>query len=206
MTHQIERRNFGQSVQLRTAADGKSQIISGYAAVFYRVGEPGTQYPLWPGCVERILRGAFDNALQRADDVRCLFNHDVNQIFGRTTSQTLLLKVDDIGLFFEDTLPDTEDGRSLASKIQRKDVTGCSFSFTSGPKPAEWTTEKTPDGVTFDVRNIVDVTLFDVGPVTFPAYTATEVEVAKRSLDLARRSRPPVADDSFLRRRFSGLA
>ena len=40
----------------------------------------------------------------------------------------------------------------------------------------------TAGGVTGTVREIASVRLFDVGPVTFPAYQATSTEVAKRSL------------------------
>jgi phage head maturation protease len=56
--------------------------------------------------------------------------------------------------------------------MKRGDVSGCSFSFRT--LKDEWT--YSADGGT-TLRTLIDVELFDVGPVTFPAYPATDVAV-----------------------------
>src|ERR1700728_2523684 len=86
-----------KSTRLAKRSDGTSEIC-GYGAVFYD-GTPDTEYPMWPGAVERIMPGAFDRAL-REDDVRGLFNHDPNLLLGRTASGTMRLRVDDVGLWY----------------------------------------------------------------------------------------------------------
>lgn len=154
--------------------DGKPPKIKGYAAVFYD-GTPETEFRLWPGMVERIAKGAFDRALKDGDDVRGLFNHDPNLILGRTEAKppTLRLSVDSKGLRYEIDPPDTQVARDLLVAIKRGDVTGSSFGFRV--KAEKFIRpEKDKEGPV--VRQIEDVELFDVSPVVFPAYEATQVE------------------------------
>lgn len=166
------------SLKIETRADGSSHL-TGYAAVFWD-GTPETQFGLFAGCVERILPGAFDDALSRPDDVRCLFNHEPSDIYGRTLAGTLTLSVDAVGLFYDCELPASA---TLAESIDRGDVSGSSFGFNlwDGYGRSSWVVDKTADGVPIDVRQIESVTLFDVGPATFPAYAATSCELAQRS-------------------------
>lgn len=145
--------------------DGTKRIV-GYAAVFHRSGDQGTEYQLWRDAVERIAPGAFRSALQRRDDVRALFNHDPNQVLGRAQAGTLSLSEDGTGLKYEITPPDTQQARDVMELIRRGDVSGSSFSFRIIKE--QWTDEGTRE-----IRTIQDVELFDVGPVTFPAYEGT---------------------------------
>jgi HK97 family phage prohead protease len=163
----VNKQFFNQrAVTLETREDG-SQIIVGYAAVYHREGESGTEYQLWDDYYERIQPGAFDRALQEKQDVRGLFNHSSDNVLGRTTSGTMRLIADAVGLRYEIDLPDTQTARDLATSIERGDVSGSSFAFTVVSEQIE----RSDDGPTY--RNITDVNLFDVGPVTFPAYEAT---------------------------------
>ncbi len=169
------------ALKVETRADGTTHL-TGYAAVFYD-GTPETQFSLWSGCVERIMPGAFNEALGR-DDVRCLFNHEPCKIFGRTVSSTLTLAVDKVGLFYDCTLSESSaEAKSLADSINRGDVSGSSFGFScyDGFGRSSWLTDKTADGVVIDVRSVESVTLYDVGPATFPAYVGTSCDVAQRS-------------------------
>lgn len=153
-----------QPAQIITRDDGTVAVV-GYASVFYNPLDPGTEFQLYRDLVERIMPGAFDRAL-REDDVRGLFNHDSNQVLGRTASGTLKLSADEKGLRYEISPPNTQLGRDLPVLVQRGDVSGSSFAFTI-------------DSQTFrtegdhDVREINAVTLYDVGPVTYPAYEST---------------------------------
>ena len=170
-----KRHATNQRVEIRRE-ENQPATISGYAAVFYRADQPGTEFRLADDYVERIQPGAFDNALKNADDARALFNHDSNQVIGRVSSGTLRLNVDEVGLRYQIDLPDTQLGRDVATIIERGDVSGSSFAFAVNDKGSE----VTRDGEQM-VRTITDVSLFDVGPVTYPAYQATST--AKRNTE-----------------------
>ena len=162
-----ERRNNNQRVRIEKR-DGQPSKIVGYAAVFYRDDDPGTQYELYSGHFERIQPGAFTRALGEKDDVRGLFNHEPSAILGRAQAGTLSLSEDDTGLRYEIDVPDTQVGRDVATSIERGDVTGSSFAFSI----SEGGSEIRKDGK-HTVREINGVALYDVGPVTYPAYEAT---------------------------------
>jgi len=173
----IERRHLLQKQSragIETRADGK-KVISGYAAVFYREGDASTEFELWEGVVERIMPGAFDKALSRPDDVRGLYNHNTSEILGRNLEAgTLRLSVDSIGLRYEIDPPSW--ATKVIESIERRDVTGSSFAFDPHARTIEEVGE-------IRYLQITDLGLMDVGPVTYPAYTGTSTEVAKRSID-----------------------
>ena len=152
---------------MEVRSEGETPTLRGTAAVFNSDSEKLGFF------IERIQPGAFDDVLN--DDVRALFNHDPNFILGRTKAGTLKLSVSDEGLVYEVDLPDTNVARDLATSISRGDISQSSFAFQVGKD--RWLME----GDT-EVRVIERVNrLFDVSPVTYPAYPDTSV--AKRSHD-----------------------
>lgn len=177
-----ERRYLGSEpsgIEIRKTA-GKPTRLVGYAAVYFRSGIPGTQFELWPGMMERIREGAFDEAINR-DDVRGLFNHDTNFLLGRTSSGTLHLSTDSRGLKYELDLPDTQAGRDVAVSAERGDLSGSSFAF--GVR--EGGSRFTKDGDT-EVRELTNLQLFDVSPVVFPAYSATSVSARSEDIETVK--------------------
>lgn len=148
--------------------DGEKPKLVGYAA------KTGVWADLhW--FKEKIKKGAFSDVLE--DDVRCLKNHDPNLILGRTTNETLRMEENTVGLHYEDDLPDTNVGRDIREEVKRKDITGCSFAFRVAED--EWKyfeDERVPERTIIKLKR-----LFDVGPVTYPAYSDTTV--AARSFD-----------------------
>jgi len=167
MSTLIERRFYRAlpvQLQNREATDPDKKTIVGYASVYWD-GTPESQYQLWDQCVERILPGCFTRAIAE-DDCRALFNHDPNLVLGRTSAKTCRLFDDSKGLRYETDPPETQAGRDVITLLSRGDVTGSSFSFQVTDQ--NWRTE---DGV--DVREIRGVELYDVSPVTFPAYEGT---------------------------------
>lgn len=160
----IERRSL-LSPKPEVRADGDKRTLAGFAARFYD-GTPATEYELWPGMIERIDPGAFDRALAERDDVRGLVNHQPDNILGRTTAGTMRLEKRSEGLWYEIDLPATQTGTDISVSVERGDVTGSSFSF--GILEQRW--DETPDTV---IRTLMSVRLYDVGPVTFPAYEGT---------------------------------
>ena len=128
------------------------------------------------GFREKIAPGAFKKAL-KSSDARALFNHDPNIILGRQSAGTLKLKEDEKGLLSEVNPPDTQYIRDVVlAPMKRGDIKEMSFGFLV--KTEEWKEEKEKEFVT---RTIIEVDrLFDISPVTFPAYPDTSV--ALRSL------------------------
>lgn len=175
-----------QPVTVERRADGTA-TISGYAAVYHREDNPGTQYELMPNYYERIQPGAFTRALNEGDDVRALFNHDASAVLGRSKSGTLRLSADKVGLKYEVDLPNTQLARDLAESVERGDISGSSFAFSVTPEGQK--IERDKDGTTY--RNILETRLYDVSVVTYPAYeaatsglrSAENVEEAKAALD-----------------------
>lgn len=187
----MERRFIQQQragVTVETRADGGKFII-GYGAVFYRAGDPGTEFVLWDDAygkaVERIQPGAFDAAL-RLDDVRGLKNHDPNYLLGRTKSGTMKLSVDERGLKYAISAPDTQVARDAMTEIARGDMSGSSFAFAIRDGGQRWTYEYDKDGRETATRDLLNLELFDVSPVAFPAYEGTTTGI---------RSRPDAAKD-----------
>lgn len=163
----LERRSFRMDeLRVATRADGDLKMITGHAAVFNQDSEEIF------GFVERIAPGAFATAIGR-DDVRALWNHDANYVLGRNTAKTLRLSEDDVGLKIEIDPPDTQWARDLLVSIDRGDVTQMSFGFRTITD--KWHTENS-----LTIRTLIEVELFDVSPVTFPAYPQTDVGLRSR--------------------------
>lgn len=155
-------------------ADENDGKIRGYAAVFDSLSED------LGGFREKIAKGAFSDTLNA--DVRALWNHDANIVLGRTTAGTLTLREDNHGLAIEIDPPNTQQANDLLISIRRGDVSQMSFGFYT--KDDSW--EKR-DGE--NIRTLRKVELFDVSPVTYPAYSDTSV--ATRSLDGWKESQKP---------------
>jgi HK97 family phage prohead protease len=161
-------------IELREDGDGIPKIM-GYAARFNKWSED------LGGFREKIAPGAFDNAL-KTSDVRALKNHDPNLILGRTSSGTLSLVCNRKGLSFTIDTPNTSTGNDTVEEIRRKDITGCSFAFTTAEDDWRYNKDGSVERTIIEVRD-----LFDVGPVTYPAYPDTSV--AARTLELFKEER-----------------
>jgi len=163
-----ERRVVTVPMEARAGA-GDARTLTGYAALY------STETRI-AGLFREVLEpGAFRAALARKDDVRALFNHDPNKVLGRASSGTLTLEEDETGLRYTVTLPDTQDGRDLWTLVQRGDVSQSSFAFSVDAE--EWR-DKDAD---LPLRAVKSVHLFDVSPVTYPAYNETSVSARSQA-------------------------
>jgi len=187
-----ESRFLSASVELRAAAETeKAPVVRGYAAKFNseseNLGNDNYQFR------EILLPGAFDDVLD--DDVRALFNHESSAILARSKGGegSLRIGVDEVGLWYEFEAPDTQVGRDLVTSLRRGDVDQSSFSFTVSSDGQKWVETKVGDGPTRVTRTISKIKrLFDVSPVTYPAYP--DATVALRSLqEFRKESMPPPA-------------
>jgi uncharacterized protein len=163
----------GTRPEIRGGAGGKRKIC-GYAAVFGKLSHD------LGGFREKIDKKAFDDAVKRCD-VRGLKNHESAMLLGRTKSGTMRLSVDDVGLYYEIDAPDTQVGRDTLVEIERGDLDGSSFSFTTD-------SDKWDDATSPPTRTLLKVRdLFDCGPVTFAAYP--DATTSARAYELARATR-----------------
>ena len=172
--------------------DGVAPVIRGYAAMFYNSRKAGTEYELWEGAKERILPGAFDRSLSDGADVIAAFNHDPSLLLGRTSAGTVRLSKDDRGLKYEIDPPDVSYARDLLVSLRRGDVAGSSFAFSVAEGGERWSYDKKGQ----EIRELSDLDLVDVSPVTSPAYKATTAGVRSEFVAEARESRNAWAEDA----------
>lgn len=167
-----EKRILDQSalqVETRGEGDAKRKVIVG-CAIKYNVR---SQLLGW--FFEQIDERALDEA--DLSDVVALFNHDNNIVLGRTLSGTLTLEKRSDGLYY--VIEPPTSANHILESIERGDVRGSSFQFTVAPGGADWDTDPETGA---DVRTVKKIKrLYDVSPVTFPAYLDTDTDVAKRS-------------------------
>lgn len=173
MQPKIERRTVPVTELRTTSDDSGLKKITGYAAIFNSVTDELRWFK------EKIEPGAFSETIQK-DDIRALWNHDSNYVLGRNQSGTLALHEDERGLKIEVTPPDTQWARDLIVSMDRGDISQMSFGF-------ETITDKWEQRDGGEVRTLLKVKLFDVSPVTFPAYPDTEVGL--RSLEEYRKEK-----------------
>jgi hypothetical protein len=174
-----EVRSFPVEVRVEQRDGEESPKIRGYAAVFDEWSED------LGGFREVIRRGAFKKTIKEAD-VRALWNHDANYVLGRTKSGSLTLGEDRTGLAIEVDPPRTQWATDLLESIRRGDVDQMSFGFRT-------VKDSWDDGdVNAIKRELLEVELFDVSPVTYPAYPQTSVGVREHLRSLQSE---PVDDD-----------
>tara|TARA_R110000868_G_scaffold23387_3_gene94419 strand:- start:1451 stop:2077 length:627 start_codon:yes stop_codon:yes gene_type:complete len=171
-----ERRSTSGKVEMRKIEGDMMPEIHGVAVVFDTETDMG-----W--YLEKVSK----DALKETDmsDVLALFNHDDDEILSRTTGQAddLVLAITSEGL--EYTFRAKNDcSKEVAENISLGFIKGSSFAFNTVGE--EWTYDVSqPDGSKKDVRTITKIgKLYDVSPVTRPAYNTTSV--ALRSRDLSK--------------------
>jgi len=156
-----ERRTFTiQKMEARQTDEGTMRL-AGYAAVF---NEESVPLPF----IEKIAPGAFRKTLTETPDVRLLINHE-GLPMARTKNGTLRLTEDEVGLYFEAELADTQEAKDLYTLVERGDVDQMSFAF----RVIRQTYNKDRSE-----RMLTEVSLADgdVSIVTYPAYPTTSVE------------------------------
>lgn len=170
----IEQRTFKR-------ADGTEEtrdVIAGKAVVFNQLSEVLGFFR------EIIAPNAFDGC--DMSDVVCLKNHDNNIPLGRTPDG-LTFEVRSDGMYFVSVPPNTTTAKDAMEEIRTRNITGCSFQFSIAPDGQAWSTDPDTGG---EIRTVTKIhKLYDVGPVTMPAYKQTSVntEVAKRSFEQYKR-------------------
>jgi HK97 family phage prohead protease len=168
----MEQRTIAESLGVESREDGPP-VVAGYAAVF------NTRVSIGGLFDESIDRRAFNRILTEKQDVKALFDHNSSFLLGRTANGTLTLSVDQHGLKDEIKINDKVSyARDLVENIRRNDIFGQSFSFKVSRERWDFTADERPNH-----RIILELErLFDVGPVTYPAYDTTSISARHAEL------------------------
>lgn len=157
-------------ITTRNDTDG-DLYVEGYFAVF------NENYNVWNGATESIAPGAFDGSV--SGDVRALYNHNDDLILGRTSAGTLELKQDSRGLWGRIKMNrDDSDAMNAYARIQRGDITGCSFGFDIESEETEY---RDDGSVHWTITKVNP--LYEVSPCVFPAYEQTNVSARGKQIE-----------------------
>lgn len=139
--------------------------IEGYAAVFNSDSQD------FGGWIERIAPGAFTDVMD-SEDTLCLMNHDMNMVLGRNKVNVKLVQ-DEMGLKYQCKMPDTMCANDARNLIKSGIINKSSFAFTVAEE--NFANGDPSKGIPH-IRTIVRIEkLYDVSPVTVPAYQDTSV-------------------------------
>lgn len=169
------------------AGDSLGTLV-GYAAVF----DVETVIDSWEGRFrERLARGAFARTIeQNADRVKALFNHGFDPSIGdKPLGKPAAMEEKKRGLWTETPLDDTSYNRDLVALLRSGALDGMSFRFSVVRE--EWSEPDDPKEL--PLRTLLELKLYEFGPVTFPAYEATTAGVRARDAFLAWRQVHPSA-------------
>ncbi len=150
---------------MRIEIRGNQVMLDGYVNA---VGRDSRVLPSPKGkFIEQIKPKTFQRALERADNVDLLFNHQKNRKLGSTKEGNLELYEDNIGLRAIATVSDDE----VIKKAKNGELRGWSFGFYTNKD--SW--EEGPDGI--QRRYLEDIDLLEVSILDkTPAYIATTIE------------------------------
>jgi HK97 family phage prohead protease len=166
----IERSRTPFAVEVRAAQEADSlYTLVGHGAVFNSRSEN------LGGFIEVIAPGAFGKVLRSRNsaDCRCLWGHQSELVLASRKNGTLALREDNVGLYYEARVADVSYARDLQVLLERGDVDQSSFAFSISRDGETW--QDDPQGTGLLLRTITEFSgLWDVSPVTFPAYMATD--------------------------------
>jgi HK97 family phage prohead protease len=167
--------------ELRASSKGRGRTVEGYAAVFDSPSDV-----LLNQFMDLISPLTFRRSLRSGPDVCALVDHEPRLILGRKSAGTLELREDSNGLWFRiPSVPDTSYGNDLLESLKRGDACACSFGFETVSD--RWREDTDANG--WPVRELLEVSLFDVSIVTYPDYPNTSLGLRRKvpGLDWYRR-------------------
>ena len=178
-TDGVERRTFPTLLEARATATGW-QIV-GHGIVYNALSEN------LGGFREQVAEGAATDVLASNPDVRGLINHNPDLLLGRTLAGTMTLEDDlPVGLRYIIDPPDVSYANDLHVSMDRGDINQSSFAFRIARGGDIWE-EDEESGLL--IRTIIKFSgLYDMSPVTYPAYPTTDSGVASFNFEEADRT------------------
>jgi uncharacterized protein len=162
-----QRRFFDNSPEIRT--EENTDIVEGLGIVYNSLSQNFAPY-MDGGAYEIIEPGA-SRGLLDDEDIMILFNHDPNLVLARNKNTANLTETD-AGVTYRYNSPNTTVANDLKENLRLKNVRKSSFAF----KVKEQRFEKREwEGMgKINLRRITKFErLFDMSPVTYPAYQDT---------------------------------
>lgn len=161
-------------VEVRAAADGAPTIV-GYATVYEASYDVFGGPPY--GWTEIIAKGAADKSVAEQDEVYLFFDHEGLPL-ASTKDRSLRLDSDRIGLYNEST-PDARSqfNMEIVHRLESGVLDAMSFAFRVTRQRWEDEAGEEADPMSAPVRRILEVKLYDVSVVSFPANPATAVQL-----------------------------
>lgn len=174
----MEIRSYGQDAAPKLVEE---RTIEGYGVVFGQESRVLYDKIKKRFFVEIIEPGAVTEEMFRNWDVKALCEHNPERMLARSFngSGSLSLLVDSYGVKYRFIAPHTQDGDYVVEMTKRGDLFGSSFAFITNEK-TNVRYEMRADGILLRRVKLID-RMFDISPVSDPAYMGTEVAV--RSLD-----------------------
>lgn len=160
--------------------DGRT--IEGYAIVFNKESRVMYDTEKQRAFIEIIERGAVTEELLRNCNIKAVLEHDKRRLLARYNrgSGTLSLEIDEYGLKYRFSAPNTVDGDFAVEMIKRGDIFGSSFAYYANDKDARKVSYSKRGGLLVRTVHTID-RISDVSPVSDPAFYGTDVTV--RSID-----------------------
>ena len=180
-------------LHIREAAEGEepSRTIIGYAILF---NVPSA--PLWSDedseAREVIAPEAVTKEFLDGQDIKMTMFHDSHSLLARSNKGggTLSYTVDDKGVMFEFTAPNTVDGEKALELVRRGDISGCSFAFTTHYFDSDFVERQSKvaangvNNITYRVKAVTGI--YDFTLAANPYYPDTSVEVRELTAELKR--------------------
>ncbi len=182
-----------ENLRVREAGEGEekeSRTIEGYALKF------GVRSVLlndwWNAYYEVLEPGCLTKETLDGQDIKLTMFHDRQLILARSNKGqgTLSYEVDEVGVKFRAEMPHTADGDKALELVQRGDIAGCSFCYSTDEEDSEnavsyeRTDEKSGDGDSILIRHVKRIDhVYDFTLAADPAFEQTEV--SKREVETA---------------------
>ena len=185
-------------LRVREAADGaESRTIEGYALKF------GVRSRLlcdwWKDYYEVLEPGCLTRETLDAQDIKLTMFHDRQIILARSKQGkgTLNYDIDGTGVKFWADMPHTDDGDKALELVQRGDIDGCSFIYSTDEEGSEGAVsyerlgEKGEDGEGILLRHVKRIdNVYDFTITPDPAFEQTSVTRREAELSGAIPQKP----------------
>ena len=153
---------------MRVEVRNNKILIDGYVNAVER--ESKVLYDTRGQFIEKIRAGVFQRALEKADNVRVLLDHEPDRELADTKSGKAKLVEDNIGLRATVEIDDPE----VIQKAKENKLRGWSFGFLCNKE------DRTTDDEGIEKRTVRDLDLLEVSIIDdrkSPAYLGTSIEV-----------------------------